>query len=81
MFHIDVVIMVNRALARGGIRSVKGVNEYDLFNDGPATVHTEWPARPDEYAYRKRLDGRLEYIDHVAVFVWGEPWVPAARAD
>lgn len=73
MFHIDVVIMVNRALAGGGIRSVREVNDYDLFNDGPAVVHTEWPARPDEYAYRKRLDGRLEYIDSDnTVFVWGE---------
>ena len=82
MFHIDVVIMVNQALAGGGIRSVRGVNDYDLFNDGPAVVHTEWPARPDEYAYRKRLDGRLEYIDSDdTVFVWGEPGVLVRRAD
>lgn len=72
MFHIDVVIMVNRALARGGIRSVSGVNDYDLFNDGhPATVHAEWPARREEYAYRKRLDGRLEFIDSTDnVYEW-----------
>lgn len=83
MFHIDVVIMVNRALAGGGLRVVRGVNEYNLFNDGPAAVHTEWPARPDEYAYRKRLDGRLEVIDSDdTVFVWDElTWSPATRAD
>lgn len=82
MFHIDVVIMVNRALASGGIRSVFGVNDYDLFNDAPASVHAEWPARPDEYAYRKRLDGRLEYIDSDdTVFVWGEPDRMVTRAD
>jgi hypothetical protein len=73
MFHIDVVLMVNRALAVGGIRWVAGVNDYDLFNDGPTVVHTEWPARREEYAYRKRIDGRLEYIDSSdTVFVWGE---------
>lgn len=71
MFHIDVVIMVNRALASGGIRSVFGVSDYDLFNDGPTTVHAEWPARPEEYAYRKRLDGRLEFIDSTDnVYEW-----------
>jgi hypothetical protein len=74
MFHIDVVLMVNRALATGGIRWVAGVNDYKLFNDGKgAHVHTEWPTRPEEYAYRKRIDGRLEYIDSSnTVFVWGE---------
>lgn len=71
MFHIDVVIMVNRALARGGIRNVLGVNDYDLFNDAPAIVHAEWPARREEYAYRKRLDGRLEFIDSTDnVYEW-----------
>ena len=74
MFHIDVVLMVNQALARGGIRWVTGVNDYDLFNDGPrVAVHTEWPRRREEYAYRKCLDGRLEYIDSADTpFVWGE---------
>ena len=83
MFHIDVVIMVNRALAGGGIRSVFGVNDYDLFNDWPTrAARSEWPTRVDEYAYRKRLDGRLEYIDSDdTVFVWGELGVPATRAD
>lgn len=71
MFHINVVIMVNRALASGGIRSVSGVNDYDLFNDAPASVHAEWPTRPEEYAYRKRLDGRLEFIDNTDnVYEW-----------
>jgi hypothetical protein len=36
-------------------------------------LHTEWPARREEYAYRKCLDGRLEYIDSADTpFVWGE---------
>jgi len=74
MFHIDVVLMVNRALACGGIRSVSGGGDYDLFNDGDDTyVHTEWPTRPNAYTYRKRIDGRLEYIDSSdTVLVWGE---------
>ena len=84
MFHIDVVIMVNRALAGGGIRSVREVNDYDLFNDRDTlAARSEWPARPDEYAYRKRLDGRLEYIDSDdTIFVWGDLHPePVRRAD
>jgi hypothetical protein len=77
MFHIDVVLMVNRALACGGIRGVSGVNDFELFSDcnpAPAVdLRTEWPARREEYAYRKCLDGRLEYIDSADTpFVWGE---------
>ena len=83
MFHIDVVIMVNRALAGGGIRSVYGVNDYNLFNDRCSrAARSEWPARVDEYAYRKRLDGRLEFIDSDdTVFVWGELDSLRPRAD
>ena len=78
MLHIDIVIMVSRALAAGGIRVVSGINEYELFNDGPAFVHTEWPGCPEEYAYRKRLNGKLEYIDGSnTVFVWGMDLPPA----
>jgi hypothetical protein len=76
MFHIDVVLMVNQALACGGIRAVSGINDFELFSGPPAPVvdlHAEWPARREEYAYRKCLDGRLEYIDSADTpFVWGE---------
>lgn len=74
MFHIDVVLMVNQALACGGIRVVSGINDFALFiGDPPTAVHTEWPHRREEYAYRKCLDGRLEYIDSADTpFVWGE---------
>ena len=64
MFHADVVIMVNRALAVGGIRSldVNGDVDIDLLSDPePAMAYTEWPCCPEEYAYRKCLDGRVEW--------------------
>jgi len=80
MFHIDVVLMVNQALARGGIRAVSGINDFELFSAATLSGgelqrlrRAAWPARREEYAYRKCLDGRLEYIDSADTpFVWGE---------
>lgn len=68
MLHADVVIMVSKGLAGGGIRSVFEPDSegrhggYEVFNDGVCDPDTAWPRRPEEYAYRKRWDGSLEYI-------------------
>lgn len=73
MMHADVVIMVSRALACGGIRNVLELDSegYELFNDGPIQPHTEWPGCPEEYAYRKRWDGSLEFTDRTGnVYEW-----------
>jgi hypothetical protein len=77
MLHADVVIMVSKGLAGGGIRSIfEPENEgrhggYEVFNDGPRDPDTEWPRRPEEYAYRKRWDGQVEFIDSTGnVYEW-----------
>lgn len=61
MFHADVVIMVSKALSGGGIRCVEHGGGYDIFKDGEAAPVTEWPSCPEEFAYRKCLDGRVEW--------------------
>lgn len=78
MLHADVVIMVSKGLAGGGIRCVfEGDSErglsggYEVFDDGQRDPDTVWPRRPEEYAYRKRWDGSLEYIDSTGnVYQW-----------
>ena len=76
MMHADVVIMVSKALRGGGIRLVNKDRSYELFNDDPGILpHTEWPCCPEEFAYRKCLDGRVEWTDSGVVQVW-EPNVP-----
>ena len=77
MFHADVVIMVSAGLAGGGIRTVFSPDSegrhggYEVFNDGPRSPDTEWPRRHEEYAYRKRWDGRVEFIDSTgSVYEW-----------
>jgi hypothetical protein len=77
MFHADVVIMVCKGLAGGGIRTVFSPDSegrsygYKVFNDGPRSPDTEWPRRPEGYAYRKRWDGRVEFIDSTgSVYEW-----------
>lgn len=75
MFHADVVIMVSRALAAGGIRSIDTDDTFDLFNDPVrAAPQTEWPCCPEEYAYRKCLDGRVEWTRGAISF---SEWKPA----
>ena len=77
MFHADVVIMVNKALAVGGIRSIgtEGAAEIELFSDpDPTTAYTQWPCCPEQYAYRKRIDGRVEWTDDRWSF---REWKPA----
>ena len=77
MLHADVVIMVSKGLAGGGIRSVFEPDSegrpggYEVFDDGQRDPDTVWPRRPEEYAYRKRWDGGLEYIDTTGnVYEW-----------
>lgn len=65
MLHAQVAIMVERAIASGGIRTLDTDGDYELFNDGgTGNPNTDWPSCPEEYAYRKLLDGRLEVINH-----------------
>ena len=77
MLHADVVIMVSRGLAGGGIRSVFSPDDegrhrgYELFNERPRDAVMAWPRRDEEYAYRKLWDGSLEYIDSTGyVYEW-----------
>ena len=62
MYHADVVILVGRALQVGGLSSVDMNGDHELGNGGPTPPMTEWPACPEEYAYRKLIDGRVEMI-------------------
>ena len=77
MLHADVVIMVSRGLAGGGIRSIFSPDDegrhrgYEVFNERPRDPDTTWPRRDEEYAYRKLWDGSLEYIDSTGyVYEW-----------
>ena len=77
MLHADVVIMVSRGLASGGIRSIFSPDDegrhrgYEVFNERPRDPDTTWPRRDEEYAYRKLWDGSLEYIDSTGyVYEW-----------
>ena len=80
MYHIDVMQMVEQALRNGGIRCINGPDSFELFNersDRTEWLHDRWPECEEDYAYRKRLDGRLEYIggsDQVLT------WSPKARS-
>jgi hypothetical protein len=65
MLHAEVAIMVERAIMSGGIRTISDGGHYELFDDGgTGDPNTDWPSCPEEYAYRKLLDGRLEVINH-----------------
>lgn len=78
MLHADVVIMVSKALRGGGIRCVFDDGGYEVFNDqdGISPV-TKWPSCPEEFTYRKCLDGRVEWTDRVTS--WQE-WKPRGQA-
>lgn len=74
MLHADVAIMVERAIGSGGIRGIDEGGSYELFNDGGACGRQieEWPCCPEEYAYRKLYDGRLELTrDGHTIEEWG----------
>ena len=69
MFHADVLIMVSKALSGGGIRCVNTGGDYEIFTDKEGVrFETTWPCCPEEYAYRKCLNGRVEWTDD------GESW-------
>jgi hypothetical protein len=70
MLHADVVVMVSRALQGGGLRCVNEDGTYEIFNDKGYAAETTWPCCPEEFAYRKRLDGRVEWTDSGAVREW-----------
>lgn len=71
MLHADVVIMVSKALHGGGLRCVMDGGVYEVFTDKNGIApQTEWPCCPEEYAYRKCLDGRVEWTDSGVVQEW-----------
>jgi hypothetical protein len=79
MFHADVVILVSKALAKGGIRCLNDDGTYEIFNDAPVhglKAETEWPCCPEQFAYRKCLDGRVEWTDDAGGWSTWEPNVP-----
>jgi len=88
MFHVDVVILVNAALAGGGIRCINEDGTHEIFNDGVGldehhrrqrhglVAETHWPCCPEEYAYRKCLDGRVEWTEDGESWSTWEPNVP-----
>ena len=47
---------------RGGLVRIK-TQLYWYGGRGWDGVHDAWPERNEDYAYRKCLDGRVEYID------------------
>lgn len=66
MLHADVLIMVEEALRRGGMRSLNGPGDFEDYNESSERTRwltDSWPERSEDYAYRKCLDGRVEYID------------------
>lgn len=64
MMMADVAIMVERAISSGGIRVISDGGKFELFNDDSnGDVYEEWPCCPEEFAYRKCLDGRVEWTD------------------
>jgi hypothetical protein len=74
MLHADVVIMVEKALRRGGMRCLNGPGDFEDYNERSERehwLHDTWPERNEDYAYRKCLDGRVEFIDGSdTVFEW-----------
>ena len=59
----DVSLQVNRALLQSGGRCLDNC-ELETFKDGSITrAETQWPTCPEEYAYRKRMDGTVECLD------------------
>lgn len=74
MLHADVVIMVSKALRGGGLRCINTGGDYEIFTDKQGVpAETTWPCCPEGYAYRKRLDGRVEWTDDAES--WQE-WTP-----
>jgi hypothetical protein len=64
MYHADVVILVSRALQGGGIRFLSKTGDHEIYSDRPIKAETDWPYCAEDYAYIKRLDGRVEWVSH-----------------
>ena len=64
MYHADVVILVNQALASGGIRFLDAGGRHEIYRDRSIDPETDWPYCAEDYAYIKRLDGRVEWVSH-----------------
>jgi hypothetical protein len=62
MHHVDVVILVSRALQGGGIRFLSKTGDHEIYNDLSVLAETDWPHYTEDYAYIKRLDGRVEWV-------------------
>lgn len=84
MYHIDVMQMVERALRNGGMRCLNGPGDFELFNessDRTEWLRNRWPECSEDYAYRKCLDGRLEFIDgNDDLYTWSPKADGGARA-
>ncbi len=63
MMLADVVIMVERAVSVGGVRSIDSEKGIDYFSDDAMECVTSWPDSCCHYAYRKKLDGSLEFFN------------------
>lgn len=65
MMLADIVIMVEKSLAGGGVRGIDGpsLEDVEYYRD-PTGIRpiTSWPDRSYGYSYRKCLDGTLEYF-------------------
>jgi len=66
MYHADVVILVSRALQGGGIRFLDSNGLHEIYPASGRSIkaETDWPYCAEEYAYIKRLDGRVEWVSH-----------------
>ncbi len=66
MYHADVVILVSRALQGGGIRFLDSNGLHEIYPDTGRSIEaeTDWPYCAEDYAYIKRLDGRVEWVSH-----------------
>jgi hypothetical protein len=66
MYHADVVILVSRALQGGGIRFLSKTGDHEIYpaSGRPIEAETDWPYCAEDYAYIKRLDGRVEWVSH-----------------
>ncbi len=66
MYHADVVVLVSRALRGGGIRFLDSNGLHEIYPDTGRSIEaeTDWPYCAEDYAYIKRLDGRVEWVSH-----------------
>jgi hypothetical protein len=73
MLHADVIIMVEQALRNGGMRCLDAPNTFQFFNENSERERwlvDEWPSCPEEWSYRKRLNGQLEIFSGEDAVPW-----------